>query len=388
MQACKYAGGEDGRKPASKTYVDLLRRRIEALEQVLRNHCIDVDASLAALSSSNKDLGGAGSLTMYEDPGHGETSPDVDALCDAFEGTLSIEEALNYEGDGEFRYFGPTSGRLQFMSDTVLDQGQGTSSARSQTKPVESTAANPRAEMNRRILAEDNSSHLVSENLRSELVNLYFKWQNPWLLVVDENLYRESLKTKGRYWSPLLENCILALGSRFTDSPEVRGDPADTNSAGQLFSKRAETYLAYDLKFPNITTIQSLYLLSTLSVSTGADATSWLRQGMAKQLALDLGINLDAQRVSGSNLIPKEEVELRRLLYWSMYCDDKLAAAYTGRVCTVLDAQGLVAWPSVPNVEATLFDQFGDVRNSRTLILQQHALMRLSQILENILVSL
>jgi hypothetical protein len=57
---------------------------------------------------------------------------------------------------------------------------------------------------------------------------------------------------------------------------------------------------------------------------------------MAKQLALDLGINLDAGRVSGSNSISAEDVELRRLLYWSMYCDDKLAAAYTGRVCTLL----------------------------------------------------
>lgn len=57
---------------------------------------------------------------------------------------------------------------------------------------------------------------------------------------------------------------------------------------------------------------------------------------MAKQLASDLGVNLDAQRVSGSNSIPTEEIELRRLLYWSMYCDDKLAAAYTGRVCTLL----------------------------------------------------
>lgn len=70
--------------------------------------------------------------------------------------------------------------------------------------------------------------------------------------------------------------------------------------------------------------------------SSGADATAWLRQGMAKQLALDLGINLDAQRVSGSDSISAEEVELRRVLYWSMYCDDKLAAAYTGRVCTLL----------------------------------------------------
>lgn len=57
---------------------------------------------------------------------------------------------------------------------------------------------------------------------------------------------------------------------------------------------------------------------------------------MAKQLALDLGINLDTKKLTGSSMISDEEVELRRLLYWSICCDDKLAAAYTGRVCTLL----------------------------------------------------
>lgn len=120
--------------------------------------------------------------------------------------------------------------------------------------------------MHRRIMAEDSGGLLISEELRSELVDLYFKWQNPWLLVIDEEIYRKSLKTKGRYWSPLLENCILGLGSRFTDSPEVRADPDDTNSAGQFFFERAEVYLSYELKYPSITTVQSLYLLSMLSV--------------------------------------------------------------------------------------------------------------------------
>lgn len=265
-QACKYAGGEDGRKPASKTYVDLLRRRIQALEQVLRNHAIDVDASLAALSSSHPNLADAGSLTANLDLGHSETSPDFEALCVAFEGALSTEEALNYEGDGEFRYFGPTSGRLQFMCDSASEQSQVVPQLQSDAISTDAAAINPRAEMNRRILAEDDSGILISEELKSELTNLYFTWQNPWLLVLDENLYWESLKTGGRYWSPLLENCILALGSRFTDSTEVRTDPDDTNSAGQFFFDRAEVYLSYELKYPSITTIQSLFLLSTLSV--------------------------------------------------------------------------------------------------------------------------
>lgn len=265
-QACQYAEGEDGRKPASKTYVDLLRRRIQALEQVLLNNGIDIDASLAALSSSHPELANAGSLTVNLNIGHGETSPDVEALCAAFDGALSIEEALNYEGDGEFRYFGPTSGRLQFMSDSLPEQSRDALPLESQTTATDYITANPRAEMNRRIISEDSSGMTVSEELRSELTDLYFTWQNPWLLVVDENLYRQSLVTQGRYWSPLLESCILAIGSRFTDNPEVRSDPDGSNSAGKLFFERAEVYLSYELKFPSITTIQSLYLLSILSV--------------------------------------------------------------------------------------------------------------------------
>lgn len=154
------------------------------------------------------------------------------------------------------------------MSDSAPEQSRpgGTPPLKSQAISSVFTAANPRAEMNRRMLEEDYGELDISEELKSELVTLYFTWQNPWLLVIDEGLYRESLKTGGRYWSPLLENCILALGSRFTDNTEVRAHPDDTNSAGQFFFERAEVYLSYELKYPSITTIQSLFLLSMLSV--------------------------------------------------------------------------------------------------------------------------
>lgn len=207
----------------------------------------------------------SGSLSANLDPSLGETTPDIEALCAAFDGTLSIEEALNYEGDGEFRYFGPTSGRLQFISDSAPEQSQA-APLQPQMTATDSITAKPSAEVNRRNLPEYDTEILLSEELRSELVDLYFTWQNPWLLVVDEKLYRQSHEARGRYWSPLLENCILAIGSRFTDNPEIRADPDDTNSAGRLFFERAEVHLSYELKFPSITTVQSLFLLSTLSV--------------------------------------------------------------------------------------------------------------------------
>lgn len=53
--------------------------------------------------------------------GHGAKVPNADDLstafdqpCIEFEGTLALGEPLNLEDDGEARYFGSTSGRLDF----------------------------------------------------------------------------------------------------------------------------------------------------------------------------------------------------------------------------------------------------------------------------------
>jgi len=68
----------------------------------------------------------------------------------------------------------------------------------------------------------------------------------------------------------------------------------------------------------------------------GADAAGWLHQGMANRLAIDMGLNLDAASLKQDISISTEEVDLRRQIYWALYCVDKLSAAYTGRVCTFL----------------------------------------------------
>lgn len=163
-QPCRYLEGEDGRKPASKAYVDLLCRRIQALEQILRNHSIDIDASLAALSSSHPHLADADSLTTNQRLDHAETGPDVKALCVAFEGALSIDEALNYEDDGELRYFGPTSGRQHFLSNSTAEEGQDIDTLRSLAFGfASSNDANPRNEMNQGILAVNETGPRVSE---------------------------------------------------------------------------------------------------------------------------------------------------------------------------------------------------------------------------------
>lgn len=101
----------------------------------------------------------------------------------------------------------------------------------------------------------------IESDLQAHLIDLYFTWQNPWTPIVDEDLFRQSETLRSRYFSPLLLNCILAAGSRYSDRTEVRSDPQDTTSAGRLFLKKAERLLHYELRWPNLTTIQALSIL-------------------------------------------------------------------------------------------------------------------------------
>lgn len=112
---------------------------------------------------------------------------------------------------------------------------------------------------------------MISDELEAHLIDLYFEWEQPWLQVVNETLFRESLACGGRYCSPLLLNCILAMGSRYCDDLEVRTDMNDSNTAGKAFVAKAEKLIQNDLRWPKITTIQSLAIMGMVYiVSAGA----------------------------------------------------------------------------------------------------------------------
>lgn len=89
--------------------MQLLRDRIELLERILKSHSIDIDAAVAQLQ--------AGGCDVLSSEAHDctATSALVEEVSAAFEGTLSLDESINFDEDGEAHYFGPTSGRLGFQ---------------------------------------------------------------------------------------------------------------------------------------------------------------------------------------------------------------------------------------------------------------------------------
>ncbi|OHW91774.1 C6 transcription factor [Colletotrichum incanum] len=248
--SCIYRSEEDGRKPASKSYVQLLRNRINLLEAVLQSHAIDIEASVAQLSATGATPHLPSIINPLARGSDASLSPSAfDDLCATFEGALSIDESVNYDQDGEMRYFGPSSGRLEFQSESTPENDDHGSSPAT-TKCIET---------NHYILPLE--AEVYPEDLQTELIELFFEYQSPWCQVVNEKLFRESMKTQGRYYSPLLLNCILALGSRYSDRVDIRSDPTDQNTAGKPFMQKAEVLLHYDMKHPTITTLQSMSIL-------------------------------------------------------------------------------------------------------------------------------
>lgn len=274
---CQWSTTSDGRKPASKSYVQLLRNRIELLECILRSHSIDVDTAVAQYQIDQRSF----SATADE---NNHSSAHFEKLCAAFEGTLSLDESVNFDGDGECHYFGPTSGRLEFqdrksrpgedmlkLKCTVQDSSYEINIFPKNISQSFSDAPVPSSPSK----AQPNSFMLhIDENLQAELIDLYFVWQNPWFPVLDESLFKTHMQQGGgRYFNPLLLSCVLAAGSRFSERPEVRTNQLDVDTAGDQLLAEAEVLLHFDLKSPSLTTIQAvaimvyMYIVSSLSIS-------------------------------------------------------------------------------------------------------------------------
>ncbi|KAJ5310874.1 uncharacterized protein N7443_003335 [Penicillium atrosanguineum] len=373
--------------PAS--YVVMLRSRIELLEKVLKSHGIDADASVAQLIAEEE----SSNQPIY--PSCVAGSSNVDDICVTFDGALTLDESLNFDQDGEVRYFGPTSGRLLFRSSanaSPTEEAYQTDASCNGCAP-----GDPSLSMSRvyKTSTDDHVDMLgdssISDELEAYLIDLYFEWEQPWLQVVNETLFRESLACGGRYCSPLLLNCILALGSRYCDRLEVRADPNDSNTAGKYFIAKAEKLIQHDLRWPKITTIQSLAIMGMVYIAMGSDASGWLHQGMANRLALDMGLNMDPAVLAEKVALSPIEIELRRQIYWALYCNDKLSASYTGRVCTLLDSQGAVNMPYLQcTSEIRLPSANGGLRaaSQKEVTGLHRSMISLCRILEKILLSL
>lgn len=122
----------------------------------------------------------------------------------------------------------------------------------------------------------------ITDELQNHLLDLYWRWQNPWNYVIHKSAFLRSFRGEdnGKSCSPLLLCSIFAIAARYSDRPELRSVPDDPNTAGDAFCEQAKILMLYEAEAPTITTVQAACLLALRIMSDGKEALGWLYAGM------------------------------------------------------------------------------------------------------------
>ena len=186
-----------------------------------------------------------------------DSSTPPDSLIERLVG---MKRRFSSCGDGQSRYFGPTSSlHLTETPDSISNYGL-----------VSGT--------------EIDLGHGIPEALQRYLLDLYWSHQHSVLPCINREAFREGMKTgRGPYFSRSLLLCILASGARISSRSEIRRlsipiDDIDKTERRPLV-KQAEEALEKEIITPSLTTIQSLLLLSVMYCIQGNDSKGWMLSG-------------------------------------------------------------------------------------------------------------
>ncbi|GKT84469.1 nitrogen assimilation transcription factor nit-4 [Colletotrichum tofieldiae] len=256
--------------PPSKKYVESLQARIRNLEAQV----VSLGSQPApTFSSSNTE-----EAEQDENTGDEEQGPLSDLT--------GLVGRLNVIDDGQLHYFGSQSS-YNLVREPLHEADPHEPSLRVQRQGLAAAA-------------QLGKLVTVSDELQEHLLELYWRWQNPWNYVIHKSAFLKSFRGEddGKHCSPLLLCSIFAVAARYSDRPELS-------------------------EAPTITTVQSACLLALRIMSDGKEALGWLYSGNATRMAHNLGLHLDCSKWTTVGMVSEEEAEARKVTWWGCYVVDK-----------------------------------------------------------------
>lgn len=247
--------GSDGIRPPSKKYVESLQARIRHLEAQV------VSLGSRPASASNEP----GEAAPGENEQDNSTGDDEQNPLSELTGLVG---RLNVTDDGQLHYFGSQSS-YNLVREPVRESGPQEPSLRMQRQGLAAAA-------------QLGKSVSISDDLQDHLLELYWRWQNPWNYVIHKSAFLKSFRGEddGKYCSPLLLCSIFAMAARYSDRQELWSRPDDPSTAGDALCEYAKVLLLYESEAPTITTVQAACILALRIMSGGKEALGWLYSGM------------------------------------------------------------------------------------------------------------
>ncbi|KDB21487.1 hypothetical protein H109_06581 [Trichophyton interdigitale MR816] len=313
---------DERKRPSSKRHIRELHQRIHDLEAALKQS----EALRKAQAQNFHTIRGIAQFSPPESPVSllRQKVPDniIARLCDG-------RYQLNYDSNGQLRYFGPTSSL--HLTDTVA-----TSIVRSWG---EYPSTNPKIEVCE-----------IDAETQEYLLNLYWKFQHTELQVLHKDAFLRDMATgQTKFYSKALLYCIMACAARISHRPEIRAmvltpGLSASDELPPLFAA-ASKLVDEELKRPQITTLQCLLLLSVIYCAFSQDTKGWVLTGTACRLAIDLGLHRDCS--SFTDKFSPMDIEARSIAFWGCVIFDRLWSLYLGRqYCLRLDGEVTVLRPA------------------------------------------
>ncbi|KAF5522637.1 putative transcriptional regulatory protein [Colletotrichum aenigma] len=243
----------------------------------------------------------------------------------------AMDEAMPEEGAAENdAYLGYTS-MFPYLEDDAVARGSG---------------ANGPAPLPNRQPCVPSEVHPEPEPIVAHLLDLFWQWQAPHLLMIDRDLFVRHRKlwddSGGQgdrtFYTSTLLYAILSLASMISlDKGVVRYSASSGGLAGDNFATRARELLEFEVEHPAITTVQTALVLGFRFEAAGNTSLGWMYSGMASRIASDLRLHLDCSKALRSGRMSSDEAKLRQRVFWACHQADVLLSACRGRPPTFRD---------------------------------------------------
>ncbi|KAJ4300840.1 hypothetical protein N0V90_002928 [Kalmusia sp. IMI 367209] len=160
----------------------------------------------------------------------------------------------------------------------------------------------------------------VEPELGFHLLSLHWNRQHHSFLITHRPAFMRDMACKGPYFSKLLLNAIYFSAAKFSPRHELRREPDNVRTAGWRFRERVRELLGGALDKSDITTIQALLIMTNSLFALGDErSAAWLYAGLAFRMIVDLGMHVEAPKLTSHRKFSDEDSEIRRRVFWAAF---------------------------------------------------------------------
>ncbi|KAI9743524.1 MAG: hypothetical protein M1818_002838 [Claussenomyces sp. TS43310] len=346
-----YLEAENGRLQES---LSRLRLQLTSEPDEEETRSRSVVASLSRTASSGRSNSNAG----VEKSSHSDACHETIVRTERLPGPDSPTARMSFAPDTESRFHGPTSA---LFDETASGCGQPLSKT-NLPKPAEprvrSHLFGESAKQRQLEIINFASGKLdfdgIDPDLGMHLLDIFWNRQQHFGMMIYRAAFMRDMACAGPYFSKLLLNSIYFAASKYSWRTETRSEPDNTLTTGWVYRRRVVELLSKAFDKSEITTVQALLIMASHSFTWCDErTTSFLYNGLACSMIIDLGLHVDDPTLQTMRVLSDEDLEIRRRTFWGAFVMDKTQSLYQGRPASLREAE--------INVPITFLDEYEEL---------------------------